>query len=150
MADYFLKGTVQPFLPLTEAQLECLHLNTDDLPEYDDPDATDGEKLFLEMFPEHEDCWLGSIGLTAEKVEDGTYYLYAEEHAGDMAFNFLQEVLLGLDKEKYPHIVFEYAHVCSRMRPDGFGGGAWVITRGRTFEMNSGTWLNKKLQELSK
>lgn len=145
MADYFTRGVVRPSLPLTEEQRAVMLLYTDEVSsETPEEDLLPGEKLFLEIFPESEDCWGGSLGLAREK--DGEeYYLFAEESLGDMDLRFLQHVLDGLDSEKYPYITVEYAHTCSKMRPDGWGGGAWFITREGVEYVNTGSWLEKKI-----
>jgi hypothetical protein len=41
-------------------------------------------------------------------------------------------------------IGIEYANTCSKLRPDGFGGGAMWITREGVESMNSQGWLSDR------
>ena len=59
----------------------------------------------------------------------------------------LQEILRGLPEEEYPHITYEYAETCSKMRPGEFGGGAIFITREEIVWTNSSEWLRQRASQ---
>jgi hypothetical protein len=46
---------------------------------------------------------------------------------------------------KCPPIGIEYAMTCSKLDPDGFGGGAVAIRNGRIKTWGTGEWLAKQL-----
>lgn len=89
-------------------------------------------------------------GLSCEKIEDSLYF-FAEEYFCDQAEGedgfgvdcpgLLQEKLLKLDPEAYPHISIQGAATCSKMRPDEFGGFAYFITRDTVRYTSTWQWL---------
>lgn len=138
MANNYTQGTVSPLLPLTDEHLEMLEEDPEDLQEDPEEPMTPGQVRLKALGTEQRTY------LTWEKLEGGLYYLFAEETLGHGALEVLQEILTDLDEEKYPYITVEYAHTCSKMRPDQFGGGAWFITRKHVEFVNTGSWLEQQ------
>jgi hypothetical protein len=91
-----------------------------------------------------------AIGLSAEKDGDCLYF-FAEENFCDAGedddgepvncLTLMQEKLRQLDPAVYPHISIQGAAVCSKMRPDEFGGFAFFITRDDIRSVSTWQWL---------
>ncbi len=120
MANYYSQATITPCLPAT---------------------------LFRE---EELDSLSRACGLTTESEGDDLYF-FAEECFSDEGEDengetfdclaLLQGKLRQLDASTYPHIVIEGATVCGRMRPGGFGGFAYYITRDEIRSIATSQWL---------
>lgn len=108
-------------------------------------DRTDIEITFL--FDDHLNWNRADEGpVEIEGQVYGQYYLYTEESLGSLDGTFLIWAI-GRMPAKIKWIVVEYAHTCSKMRPDGFAGGAWFITRDGMSVLNTGTWIEEQIAE---
>lgn len=74
------------------------------------------------------------------ETKETIVYLVSEE-AGDpeQAAGVLQTYLKEFHPEK--SLAFEWACTCSKMRPEGFGGGAVFITAEKAIYMGTGKWV---------
>jgi hypothetical protein len=128
MADNYYQATVSPELParlFSEDELQALEL---------------------------------ACGLTAERCGDDLYF-FAEtcfSERGEDADGFgvdclalMQEKLRQLDPTDYPCISIQGASTCSKMRPDEFGGFAFLITRDGIRSMSTWDWLNEEEKTLT-
>lgn len=133
MADYMNQSVFQPSIPK--------HLITDE------------DRRFIEAF-----------SITFETDGEDKFYLYAdewccngyldpEEPGGeeielteDDLLNRFQEIIRRSNGE-LPWISKESAYTCSRMRPDGFGGGAVFITADDIQYCFTGQWLEERISE---
>lgn len=133
MADYMNQSVFQPTIPK--------HL------------VTDEDRRFIEAF-----------SITFETDGEDKFYLYAdewccngyldpEEPGGeeielteDDLLNRFQEIIRRSNGE-LPWISKESAYTCSRMRPDGFGGGAVFITADDIQYCFTGQWLEQRISE---
>ena len=167
MANNYIQGTVDPFLPLKAwhfAVRDVFWETSGSIPE--GLDFTDGKLTIVDevQFREILSTELGDEGdlkklleglerlfacgdeifnLTWERTsaaEDTTYYLYAEDGLGEADLVFLQWVIEDMPPE-IKWITAEFAYSCSKMRPGEFGGGAWFITRDGTETFFTGSWL---------
>ena len=133
MADYYSQAVFQPSIPK--------HLITDE------------DRRFIEAF-----------SITFETDGEDMFYLYAdewccngyldpEEPGGeeielteDDLLNRFQEIIRRSNGE-LPWISKESAYTCSKMRPDGYGGGAIFITVDDIQYCFTGQWLEQRISE---
>ncbi|HML79011.1 hypothetical protein [Geobacter sulfurreducens] len=133
MADYYSQAVFQPSIPK--------HLITDE------------DRRFIEAF-----------SITFEADGEDKFYLYAdewccngyldpEEPGGeeielteDDLLNRFQEIVRRSNGE-LQWISKESAYTCSKMRPDGYGGGAIFITADDIQYCFTGQWLEQRISE---
>ena len=133
MADYYSQAIFQPSIPK--------HLLTDE------------DRRFIEAF-----------SITLEADGEDKFYLYADEWCSngyldseepdgeeielteDDLLNRFQEIICRSNGE-LPWISKESAYTCSKMRPDGFGGGAIFITADDIQYSFTGQWLEERISE---
>lgn len=134
MADYMNQSVFQPSIPK--------HL------------INDADRRIIEAF-----------GITLESDREDKFYLYAEEWCcsgyldpeeaggdeielceGDL-YTKLQEIIRRSNGE-LPWISKESAYTCSRMRPDGFGGGTVFITADDIQYCFTSQWLEERISEV--
>lgn len=133
MADYYSQAIFQPSIPK--------HLLTDE------------DRRFIEAF-----------SITLEPDGEDKFYLYADEWCcngyldseepdgeeieltEDDLLNRFQEIIRRSNGE-LPWISKESAYTCSKMRPDGFGGGAIFITADDIQYSFTGQWLEERISE---
>lgn len=94
-----------------------------------------------------------ACGLSSEKIE-GNLYFFAdtsfssegEDSDGSPidCLALLQAKLRQLDPADHPRIVIEGAATCSKMRPNEFGGFAYLITRDDVRSMSTWQWLHEQ------
>ena len=134
MADYYSQAVFQPSI--------SKHLITDE------------DRRFIEAF-----------SITFETDGEDKFYLYAdewccngyldpEEPGGeeielteDDLLNRFQEIIRRSNGE-LPWISKESAYTCSKMRPDGYGGGAIFITADDIQYCFTGQWLEQRISEV--
>ena len=134
MADYMNQSVFQPSIPK--------HLINDE------------DRRIIEAF-----------SITFEADGEDKFYLYAEEWCcngflnsdepegkeielgEDELFARLQEIICRSNGE-LSWISKESAYTCSRMRPDGFGGGAVFITADDIQYSFTGQWLEERICEV--
>jgi hypothetical protein len=121
--------------------------------------ATISPDLPARLFSEHELHSLeAACGLTCERYGDDLYF-YADtsfhEHGEDAedavvdCLALMQEKLRQLDPEDYPCISIQGASTCSKMRPDEFGGFAFLIARDGIRSMSTWHWLHEQQKSLT-
>ncbi|BEH08908.1 hypothetical protein GSUET_05200 [Geobacter sulfurreducens subsp. ethanolicus] len=133
MADYYSQAIFQPSIPK--------HLLTDE------------DRRFIEAF-----------SITLEPDGEDKFYLYADEWCcngyldseepdgeeieltEDDLLNRFQKIIRRSNGE-LPWISKESAYTCSKMRPDGFGGGAIFITADDIQYSFTGQWLEERISE---
>ena len=162
MADYWNQGTVSPCLPLDNDVLEALGLHSEDIVHNEEEGQYEGSTAAEVIFASWLNSWDGRdddcvgtcLNYTAEATRSGfiphIYYLYFEEYLDDFSVHVLQQILKKMAPASVPHIVVEYANTCSKMRQDGFGGGAIIITRDKIHRMNTSQWVDETLERLKK
>lgn len=133
MADYYSQAVFQPSIPK--------HLITDE------------DRRFIEAF-----------SITFEADGEDKFYLYADEWCcngyldpvepggeeieltEDDLLNRFQEIIRRSNGE-LPWISKESAYTCSKMRPDGYGGGAIFISADDIQYCFTGQWLEQRISE---
>lgn len=133
MADYMNQSVFQPSIPK--------HLINDEdrriIEAFSITFETDGEdKFYL-----YADEWCCNGFLDSEEP-DGEEIELSE----DDLFSRFQEIIRRSNGE-LPWISKESAYTCSRMRPDGFGGGAVFITVDDIQYCFTGQWLEQRISE---
>ena len=113
--------------------------------------ATVSPELPADLFSEEELRALETAcGITCERYGENLYFFaetgFYEQGEDEAGFGvdclaFLQEKLLKLNADAYPHIAIQGATTCSKMRPDEFGGFAYFITRDHVRYMSTWGWL---------
>jgi hypothetical protein len=97
-----------------------------------------------------------ACGLTYERYDENLYFFaeacFYEKGEGEDGFGvdclaLLQEKLLKLEPDAYPHISIQGAATCSKMRPDEFGGFAYFITRDTVRSTSTWQWLYEQAHQ---
>ena len=120
MANNYSQATISPALPaslFSEAELQSLAVAC----------GLSCERCRDELYFFAETCFL-------DRGED-------DDGFGVDCFALLQEKLRQLDMTAYPHITIHGASTCDKMRPDEFGGFAYVITRDDVRYLSTWQWL---------
>lgn len=154
MADHYTTATVFPDLPLSPLLLEVLGACDNDLEDALMADALGGSTLdalrqaVRDTHPNLSDEALGllvnflveyatgsddrlyfePVHLSAVPLQDGSYYLFAEDGFGEADLNWLTWAL-GHLPESVREIEVEWASWCSKPRQGEFSGGCALITR---------------------
>jgi len=134
MADYMNHAVFQPSIPK--------HLINDEdrriIEAFSIIFETDGEDKFY-LYAEEWCCngFLNSDEPEGKEIELGEDELFAR----------LQEIICRSNGE-LSWISKESAYTCSRMRPDGFGGGAVFITADDIQYCFTGQWLEERICEV--
>jgi hypothetical protein len=84
----------------------------------------------------------GESGQACEVHRDGTtVHLYSEENCD---LELLCDILLDYHlKYKTPPIIVTWGYTCSQPRSGEFGGGAFVIKKGKAKWLDARHWANK-------
>ena len=87
--------------------------------------------------------------LNNPQVPTATLWVHSFEWGN---LNLLDDILTKYLEKFAPNesITIEWGNSCSKPRPDGFGGGAMVITATKTYSMNTSNWIDKTLKGLKK
>lgn len=134
MADYMNQAVFQPSIPK--------HLINDEdrriIEAFSIIFETDGEDKFY-LYAEEWCCngFLNSDEPEGKEIELGEDELFAR----------LQEIICRSNGE-LSWISKESAYTCSRMRPDGFGGGAVFITADDIRYCFTNQWLEERISEV--
>lgn len=72
-------------------------------------------------------------------------YLYCETTLSCLDAAFLRWAIKHMPA-KIEWIIVEFANTCSKLRPDGFGGGGWFITRSGITSMDSASWVKAQIR----
>lgn len=81
---------------------------------------------------------LEECGFTCELTPEG-WYLHADEGADGYEDTLLEVVRKSKGRLRY--LTVEGAFICSKPRPDGFGGFAYLITADGLDYVSTGEWL---------
>lgn len=133
MADYYSQAVFQPLIPKQLINdedrriIEAFSITLED---------DGGDKFYL-----YADEWCCNGYLDSEEPEGEEIEL-----SEDDLFNRFQEIIRRSNGE-LPWISKESAYTCSRMRPDGFGGGAVFITADDIQYSFTGQWLEERIGE---
>lgn len=149
MADYYSKGTIRPFVQLTDLLYKALETQGASF------EVIDSSETVLD-------------GIIKERMPMTQYYVYFEESwsdgqgseeylewtdTEDMEPEDLVEFtrLLDLQQEdllleilklnpEVEEVEHQCAHSCSKMRPDGFSGTGLIVNRKGWLYINTGSW----------
>ena len=138
MANYYTEFSV--LLDLTEKQtLYAIELHkqaeakrSDDTPLPDD-------------FPKELECDIDDWCFDAE--EDGGLWLHSQEGGLNAAASFIAYLLSKFELDIY--VTVEWANTCDKPRTDGFGGGAYLITKDTIKCMTTSEWLQQAIHDLN-
>lgn len=120
MANNYAPFTVSPMIPTASI-----------------PDSFYDELENHDIFIDAEDRYGENNELT---------YFYSEEGTDvDEFAYYLKKLLNTLDSKQYPYFIIEGCHYCSKMREGEFGGYAFFITRDKIQVINTGHWLNQRI-----
>lgn len=148
MANNYDQSTMSPKIPLTPDQVAALDsLRAFCFEGEEDPDIplTDLAKKWMAEFEiSEDDIWPDR---EAEPGSDVHYLYYEDGSLTPGTSSVLQEILRGLDPVEYPHLAWEGAYTCSKLRPGEFGGWACFITRDEIQWHSTFEWLEKKAKE---
>lgn len=147
MADYYGQATVQPSLPMTEQEMVFFKWVKTWESDYEIPVDTVPQGLELPMaelrkvLEEREDknAPFDLSGLSCEKDEDDLWYFFSKENLPEGTVEWFQWYLRR--HREIPHVMVEVAFTCSKMRPDGFGGAAFFITKNHVRSVHTNEWL---------
>jgi hypothetical protein len=106
------------------------------------------------LFDEEELTLLETAcGLTFERYDENIYFFAdqcfreeGDDEDGETVdcLALMQQKLRQLDPIAYPHIAIQGAATCSKMRPDEFGGFAYLITRTDVRSISTWEWLHQQ------
>lgn len=171
MANNYIQGTVDPFLPLKPWHLavrDCFwSFSPGELPPgldlIDNKIVVEDEGAFRESIGYDDDlpklleglqrliaCGDEIFNLHWEVASESgglNFYVYAEDGLGNCDFEFLSWVIEDMPPE-IRWITCEFATYCSKLRPGEFGGGAWFITRDGAETFFTDTWLSEQKMKM--
>lgn len=144
MADYYSQATVVPSLKLSAEEMKFLHWLQHDLSDT----VSDIPQEYLLACKDMGIIRGGEIGefdfYGIDYEEDGdAWYFFSPEYYPDGATDFFQWYLRK--HLEVPFIRVEMAYTCSKMRADGFGGGALHITTNKVEFFSTHDWLEKRV-----
>ena len=83
------------------------------------------------------------------RLENDFLWIYSEEYPNiDSLVSIIQSVMKHYNSKKY--ISFEYAFTCSKLRTDGFGGGAAFINSSEVKFFNTHNWVQEQIKQFEK
>ena len=159
MADYYTLACCQ--IQDTQENLEKLRKVFDLMDEFGEfmDSWTDSDFAERGIKPERMEFFRTLVEKSDGSVKTQTYMIdeskddnvslliSATENANIEAMEIIfQDWLQQIDSDKA--IQMEWSHVCSKDRPDGFGGGASHITRNGSESYSSSDFLLDKLNEM--
>ena len=87
---------------------------------------------------------IGGISFSYDEDEDDGFLYYYSEENGDLTVT--EHIIRNLvdDLQIDEPISLQWAFTCSKPRPDEFGGGAFVVRRGKKTEwLDTSDWVQK-------
>lgn len=158
MADYLTQVVVRPSIPnacMTPLERWLLEQMLESEPDDDDTtcffasegivdlaDATD--ELEAKMRDDTSSLAAAVRGQLPNANDPGSLDLDAIGHAA------VFQAIIARHTELIPYVTLEMAFTCSRMRPDGFGGGAKLITADAVSSVYTGQWVDEQLEALER
>jgi hypothetical protein len=151
MANYFTKGVVKLILADNEqaqwaAKLlkeVCMQLTN----RAEGSPETWGDASLKPIVAPMLDGFETSMPTFNITVVDATVYADNDtSFDGDIAARWVQAVVTQFDIETPAG--FTYANTCDRMRPDGFGGGAFVVTQQAIHYIDADAWLSETVANI--
>lgn len=104
------------------------------------------QNILLFSDPEHTDYEYGG-GFNFE-LSDQTLFIYdGDGENSAFAVSELLTAFVDANDVEDP-ICFEWANTASGHRSDGFGGGAVVITKGKTRHLSTTDWCNQQVADI--
>lgn len=156
MADYFSQTVVQPAIPngcitplerwLLEQMFQCEGYADERTYFFasesikDQIDRSDG---VLDALLGADASPLAAALREALRTADDPDWL----DVGDIGYAAVLQAIVARHPIEVPYVTVEVAYTCSRMRPDGFGGAAELITAAGSQWMGTGAWLESRIAE---
>jgi hypothetical protein len=141
MADYFTNFSF--ILPLTDDAQKSFALEISHLASSHRLEDGSLPSDFPESLKDVIEDWTFEL----EDVPEGLW-LHSDSGGIDAACAFVQHILQKFHSPAC--ITFEWAHDCSKPRPDAFGGGAAIVTASEIKTMNTSDWLRANVPENTK
>jgi hypothetical protein len=69
----------------------------------------------------------------------------AEWYLGSTSYIDVFQAIIKRSLGRLPYVCLETALTCGKMRPDGFGGTAEIITESQAQFINTGRWLHEMI-----
>lgn len=157
MANYYTRAVLENTrIALTQEHKQLLQMTGADLEERENPNgvldqvancdqAVDVVGHYYIFWTEHiEFCLEEAIHCNAEwiirdddgaQVHNDTIEKFERRWADCELADLLRDILDYNPQEAFLQV--NYSHSCSKMRPDGFGGGLLVVTRTQSFDLNT-------------
>jgi hypothetical protein len=141
MSEYYTKFCFTYPLPNAEARQQALQLaqlGTRIHRQEESPEAFPAE------LREQLDCW----GFEAEAGEEDNHSICLRSREGgvDAACAFIQHLIRKHDPNG--RFGFQWCHDSDQAAPDGYGGGAAIITAEAIEFVNTGGWLHRQLKRI--
>ena len=156
MADYFSQTVVQPAIPnacmtpLERWLLEQLFEHEDEgagrtyfFASESVADVIDGADPALEALLRDDASPLAARLREALRTADDPGWL----DVGDLGHAAVFQAIVARHPSEVPFVTVEVAYTCSRMRADGFGGAAELITAAGSQWMGTSAWLEGRIEE---
>ena len=155
MANYYHHTVVTPFIPVElMTPLEAWILkNTFEFEEGEDINsiyffAEEGRNSFFETSdPEFVELLRGDDSPLAEKmaIEFAEAGSPAEWHLGSTSYIDVFQAIIKRSLGRLPYVCLETALTCGKMRPDGFGGVAEIITESQALYIKTSRCLHEMI-----
>lgn len=145
MADYFTTFSFEISKKDADFPLEDIAQLIDAYreQEYDNLPTWYKDKFSIDDFGEDTVEEYMNIGY---KLEDEYLWIYSEEYPNiDALVSIINSVMKHYNSNKY--VSFEYAYTCSKLRLDGFGGGAVFITSSGVKYHSTYGWIQEQIKQ---
>lgn len=146
MADYFTTFSFEISKKDVDFSLEDIAQLIDAYREreYDKLPTWYKDKLSIDDFGEDTVEEYMNIGY---KLEDEYLWIYSEEYPNiDALVSIINSVMKHYNSNKY--VSFECAYTCSKLRLDGFGGGAVFITSSGVKYHSTYGWIQEQIKQI--
>lgn len=152
MADYYCQAVICLGETTEEehAWVEAVLAYNDWIFEQNFPATKESEekKVLPEGGVEFIDASDTSPCLNPSRWDDQTFLDHEEYASVDHAMELMQAFLKKF-RPPGTALSFEWANTCSKMRADGFGGGACVVTADDMEFVNTGSWIAETTKRLT-
>lgn len=127
--------------PLTEEQFEWWFTLTN----YSVEDELDEINKHLEthtLVTEYNDDW----GFWVERDGEGLHIMHDQWFDAEQCASVLQAYLTKFDPERA--IGFEVAYTCDKLRPNEFGGSAWLVSADQIHFFSTQEWIRENISKV--